>query len=102
MKIRHIEYDQALRDYMAKKGLSTIVVEVVSSQSSDFDFSELHVRLVPDSQAQRFKKERYRAVAGELGEVLLPPYVLEYDETLRFSLGRFWVFHWIKYEGVRL
>ena len=100
--IRHIEYDEALRAYMAKKGMSTIVVEVVSSQHSDFEVTELHVHLVRDGQAEEFKKKKYRAVAGELGEVLLPPYVLEYDETLSFSLGSFWIFRWIKHTGIRL
>lgn len=103
MRIKSIEYDEALREYMAKKGMSTIAIEVVSSQSSDFDFTELHVHLVSDKQAAYFKeKKKFRAVAGELGEVLLPPYTLEYDETLSFGLKRFWIFHSIKYSGVRL
>ena len=101
--IKTIEYDEALRAYMKKKGRTTIVVEVVSSQSSDFDFTELRVHLIPDSHVSHYKERlQYRAVRGELGEVLLPPYKLEYDETLSFSLGSFWVFHWVKYTGVRL
>ena len=102
MKVQHIEYDESLRAYMEKKGMTTIAIEVVSTQHSDLEVTELHVHLVKDGKAEELKKKKYRAVAGELGEVLLPPYVLEYDETLRFSLGKFWVFHWIKYEGVRL
>ena len=35
MKIKSIEYDDALREYMAKKGMTTIAVEVASAQHSD-------------------------------------------------------------------
>ena len=102
MALKRIEYDEALRGYMAQKGLSTIVVEVVSSQNSDIEVTELHVHLVREGKAEEFKKRKYRSVETELGEVLLPPYVLEYDETVRFSLGSFWIFHWVKQTGIRL
>jgi hypothetical protein len=103
MKVKTIEYDEALREYMAKKGMSTIAVEVVSAQHSDIEVTELYVHLISDKQAAYFKeKKRFRPVAGELGEVLLPPYMLEYDETLSFSLKKFWIFHSIKYTGIRL
>ncbi len=103
MKVKTIEYDEALREYMAKKGTSTIAVEVVSAQHSDIEVTELYVHLISDKQAAYFKeKKRFRPVAGELGEVLLPPYMLEYDETLSFSLKKFWIFHSIKYTGIRL
>ena len=103
MKIKAVEYDEALREYMAKKGMSTIAVEVVSAQHSDIEVTELYVHLISDKQAAYFKeKKRFRPVAGELGEVLLPPYHLEYDETLSFSLKKIWIFHSIKYTGIRL
>ena len=103
MIIKNIEYDEALRDYMAKKGMTAIAVEVASSEHSDFEVTELHVHLISDSRAAFLKEKRnFRAVVGELGEVLLPPYKLEYDETIRFSLKKFWIFHSIKYTGIRL
>ncbi|MCR5665005.1 MAG: hypothetical protein K6G17_09065 [Oscillospiraceae bacterium] len=98
-----VEYDEALREHMAKKGLTTIVVEVMSSQSSDFEFTELYPHLIPDKQVPYFKeKKHFWSVQGELGEVLLPPYRLEYDDTLRFSLKKFWIFHSLKQTGIRL
>ncbi len=103
MTVQRIEYDEALREYMAQKGMTTIAVEVISSQSSDFDFSELYVRLVSDKRAAFLKEQKkYRAIRGELGEVLLPPYHLEYDETITFGLKKTWIFHSIRYSGIRL
>ncbi|MGX8692624.1 MAG: hypothetical protein ACSW8E_02585 [Clostridia bacterium] len=103
MMIKSIEYDEALRDYMAKKGMSTIAVQVASSEHSDLEVTELYIRLVSDSMAAHLKeKKRFRAIRGELGEVLLPPYKLEYDETIRFSLKKIWIFHSIKQTGIRL
>ena len=103
MKIKTIEYDEALREYMAKKGMSTIAVEVVSSQNSDIEITELYVHLISDKQAAYFKeKKRFWSVTGELGEVLLPPYHLEYDETVSFYLKKFWIFHSVRQTGIRL
>ena len=103
MTVKTIEYDEALRAYMAKKGMTTIAIEVVSAQHSDIEVTELYIHLMSDKQAAYFKeKKKYRPIRGELGEVLLPPYVLEYDETLSFSLKKFWVFHSIKVHGARL
>ena len=103
MKIKSIEYDEALREHMAKKGMTTIAVEVASAQHSDIEVTELYVHLISDKQAAYFKeKKRFRPVAGELGEVLLPPYNLEFDETIRFGLKKFWIFHSIQYTGIRL
>ena len=98
-----ITYDEALKEHMRKKGMTTIAVEVVSSQSSDFDFTELHVHLVSDERAVFFKeKKNFHPVRGEMGEVLLPNYRLEYDQTLHFYLKKFWIFRSVGYEGVRL
>ena len=103
MRIQKIEYDEALRDYMAQKGMTTIAVEVASSQHSDIEVTELYVHLISDKQAAYFKeKKRFRSIRGELGEVLLPPYHLEYDETVSFGLKKTWIFHSIQFSGIRL
>lgn len=98
-----VEYDEALREYMAQKGMTAIAVEVASSEHSDIEVTELYVHLISDKQAAYFKeKKRFRPIPGELGEVLLPPYHLEYDDTISFSLKKFWIFRWIRYSGIRL
>ena len=38
-----ITYDEALKEHMAKKGMTAIAVEVMSSQNSDFEITELYV-----------------------------------------------------------
>ena len=98
-----IEYDPALRAYMEQKGRTTIAVEVVSSQHSDIEITELYVHLVTDRQAAYLKnKRRFRAVVTEAGQVLLPPYRLEYDDTVTFCLHKFWVFRSVRQTGIRL
>lgn len=98
-----IEIDEALRAYMEKKGKCTIAVEVMGSQSSDFDFSELYVHLISEGQAAYFKEKKgfHAVAAGEL-EVLLPNYRLEYDERVCFSLKKTWIFHSVRQSGIRL
>lgn len=92
----------ALREHMRKKGLSTLVVEVVSS-NSDIEITELYFHLVRPSQAEEFKTRKgYRAFPLGEGEVLLPPYRLEYDEEVVFDLRKFWIFHAIRTGGIRL
>ena len=98
-----IECDASLRAYMDEKGMHTIAVEVMSSQNSDFEVTELYVHLIRDRQVSYFKeKKRFRSVAWEGGVVLLPPYRLEYDETIRFTLKRFWIFRSVAQTGIRL
>ena len=93
----------ALREHMQHKGLSTLVVEVVSS-SSDIEITELHMHLVRPGQAEEFiSRKGYRAASlEEEGEVLLPPYRLEYDDEVIFDLRKFWIFRSIVGSGIRL
>ena len=95
-------YDEELLVHMREKGLSTICVEVVTA-NSDIDCTELYVHLVKPGQAEEFKKrKRYRSVTTEHGDVLLPPYVLEYDEEVRFFLKKTWIFRSVVVSGIRL
>ena len=95
-------YEPALLEHMEKKGQTTICVEVVTA-NSDIDFTDIYVHLVKPGQAEEFKsRKKYRSVTTEHGEVLLPPYHLEYDERITFGLKKTWIFRSIRYEGVRL
>ena len=97
-----IEYDDDLLEYMKKKGMTAIAVEVVTS-NSDIEITELYVHLLQDRLVEYFKaKKGFRSVRGEGGEVLLPPYRLEYDDTIRFSLKKHWIFRSVGYTGLRL
>ena len=96
-------YEPALLEYMREKGRTTIAVEVMSSDHSDFEVTELYVHLIRDKQAAYFKeKKRFRGISTEHGEVLLPPYRLVYDDTVTFGLKKVWIFRSIRYEGISL
>lgn len=96
-------YEPDLLEYMEKKGRKHIVVEVVSCDHSDIEITELHVYLVNDRLAKFFKEEKkFRGIPTEVGEVLLPRYRLEYDETITFGLKTFLCFHSVAYKGIRV
>lgn len=96
-------YEQALQDYMQKKGKNAIIVEVVSSNCSDFEVTELNVHFVTEKQAAYFKnRKHFRSYAAPLGEVLLPPYRLEYDDTITFGIKSFLGISLITQQGIRL
>ena len=95
-------YEAPLLEYMEQKGMTSVAVEVISS-NSDFEVTELHVHLIKDRQAEYFKQKKgFRGIATEHGEVLLPPYRLEYSDTITFGLKKVWIFHGIRYSGIRL
>lgn len=95
-------YEPALVEHMKKRGLTTICVEVVTA-NADIDFTEVYVHLIKPGQVEEFMTRRkYRAVTTEHGQVLLPPYHLEYSETVTFSLKKIWIFHSLRCEGIRL
>ncbi len=90
-----------LREYMSKRGMRTIAVEIVTSDYSDFEISELHVHLVSDAQARVFReKKEYIAKRTDFGEVLLPPFRLEISDTVTFGLKKVWIFKSISYKGI--
>lgn len=96
-------YEPTLLEYMQKINKNAIVVEVITSNNSDFEVTELHVHLISRKQAEFFKnKKHFICKETAAGEVLLPPYRLEYDETITFALKSFLFFHWIHYDGIRL
>jgi hypothetical protein len=93
--------DPELVKYMKEKGKNTIALEVVTSDYSDFEISELYVHLVDEKQSQYFiKKKRYIPVQTEFGEVLLPPFRLDCEDTVRFNLKKRWIFKSISYTGI--
>ncbi len=95
-------YEPALQEYMRSKNKKIIVVEVAECNCTDLEVQELHVHFVDDKQAEYFKtKKKFRVRETEMGEVLLPPYRLEYNETVTFGLKKFLCFKYIRYEGIR-
>ena len=94
----------ALREYMAKKDRQVICVEVASSNASDFEVTEIFLRLAKESFASYLiEKKKYRRYPLEGGgSVLLPPYRLEYDEVITFDRKKKWLIYVLSQEGIRL
>ncbi len=95
-------YTPELLEYMEQKKQNVIVVEVVEARNTDIEFTDFHIRLVNQRLADIFRTEKkYRSIPTEHGEVLLPRYRLEYDETIRFGLKKTLWFKTLAYEGIR-
>ena len=95
-------YDDAMREYMTLKGKRHIVVEVVSSDHSDFEVTELYPHIISEKKAAEFKRKRFVVRETDMGEVLLPPYRLQYADVIRFSLRSFLGIKSIRQEGIEL
>lgn len=96
-------YEPKLLEYMEKKNKRTIVVELVEINNSDFEITELHVRFVePRLREQFLNKKKYRLHETEHGEVLLPRFPLEMEETVTFGLKSFLFFEHITYRGIKV
>lgn len=94
-------YEPALQEHMRAKGKNIIVVETVTIDHSEIEIMELHVHLIDEKQAQYFKKQRYVSKETDFGQVLLPPYRLQYDETVTFGLKKVLFFKMVTYQGIR-
>lgn len=93
--------EPALQAYMLKKKRSTILVEEITSSNSDFEITELHIRLIDERQAEHFKtKKRYYASKTDFGEVLLPPFKLKIADTVIFSLKSFLGIKYVAQKGI--
>lgn len=96
------EFTPQLIEYMQKKGRRHLAVEVATADHSDFDVAELYYRLIDDKTVEFLKKKRYRTAESEIGYVMLPPYHLEYDETVTFRLKKVLFFTSVTTDGIRL
>jgi len=96
-------YEPSLIQYMRQKGRRIIAVEVISSDSSDFQVTELHVHFVNEKRADFLvRQKRFRSLDTDMGAVLLPPYRLEYEDTVTFRLKSFLGIKYVAQEGIRL
>ncbi|MBS7341264.1 MAG: hypothetical protein KIH00_13635 [Lachnospiraceae bacterium] len=95
-------YEQKLQNYMLQKGKKNIVVEEITSNNSDFEITELHIHLIDDRQAEFFKtKKSYYAKNTEMGQVLLPPFQLKYDDVITFGLKSFLGIKYVTCKGIQ-
>ena len=98
---------------MKRKHRRVLSVEVASSNHSDFEVTEIFLRLVKDDFAEYLKeKKRYRSRElylqdaapdhAPVGEVLLPPYKLEIAEDVVFGLKKVLFFDKLTVDGIHL
>ena len=87
-----IRYTPEMLAYMKKKNKYNISVEVASSEHSDFDVTELYIRLVTDPFADRMLElKKCHEIRTETGRVLLPNYRLQYADVITFDRKKvFW------------
>lgn len=98
-----IRYTPELLAYMDKKGNHTILVELVEINNTDVEVVELHVYLPHRNQKEKFIREKnYRVVTTEVGEVLFPRFPLKLADEVVFGLKKFWIFHSVSYEGIKI
>ena len=91
-----------LKEYLLHKNKRYIVVEVVSSDHSDIEITELYAHVIPDKKAAEFLKKRYVERQADFAAILLPPYRLRYAETVHFTLHSFLGIKSIRQEGIEL
>lgn len=96
-------YEPELLEYMKKKNKMHVLVELITSESSDFDLTELCPRILSDRMARFYVEDRgYKVTKTEVGEVLLPDYRLEYDAVITFGMKKWGPFKKITQTGIRL
>lgn len=99
-----IEYDDSLIEYMKNSNKQCILVDIASSNTSDFDVTELYLRFITDKHADTLLAagKGYRAEAAPVGRLVFPPYHMHIAETVRVHLKYFLFIKWLKQEGLKL
>lgn len=95
---------EELREYMKQKKLTTMVIEVIDITNSDLDLTSIRIYPVNDKRADFLVSEKsFREKKAETGErVLVPKYVLEYEDVVTFEHQKKWIFHSFSAIGVTL
>ena len=97
------KYTPELTEYILKHHKKTLLVEMVEVSSSDLEITELHAYFINDRMREQFvNQKRYRVFPTELGEVLLPRFPLEMEDTVIFGLKSFLIFKHITCQGIKV
>ncbi len=92
-----------LHAYMQKKKKTHVVVNVASTDHSDIEIAEIFLRLVDDKEAQYLQEKKgFHYRQGDLCGVLLPNYVLEYDEKVTFGFRKVLFMKMLHADGIRV
>ncbi len=108
MAERKVTVSPNLWEFLKNKKKRNIVVEVATSDTSDFDVSEIFIRTCDNSHRDYLKeKKKYRELAIEgispaEAVVLLPNYRMEIGEEIHFDLKKILFINKITYTGIKL
>ncbi|MBO4235387.1 MAG: hypothetical protein J5928_02945 [Firmicutes bacterium] len=103
-----IMVSDALKQHLQHRNKRNIVVEVATSDRSDFDVTEIFIRLCDYSHRDYLKEKKgYReypieGIPENHMAVLFKPYRLELEEEIYFDLVKKWIFNKIVYSGIKL
>lgn len=97
-----------LWEHLKNKRKKNIIVEVATSDTSDFDVSEIFIRTCDNPHREYLvEKKKYREIEIEGIDpndaiVLLPNYRMEMERVIEFDLKKVFIFNRIIYKGVKL
>ena len=97
------KFDPELIKMIQKTGKRNIVVEIASSDHSDFEVTELYIHLANEKNADYLINEKHFHLkeADDGVRVLLPNYRLEYNEEVIFYVKHFLFLKVIASQGIR-
>lgn len=108
MADRRVILSPELWEHLKNKKKRNIIVEVATSDTSDFDVSELFIRTCDNAHREYLvSKKKYRELPIEGIEpseavVLLPNYRMEISDEISFDLKKIWFVNKITFEGINL
>ena len=85
----NVTYEPRLKDYMAKKGYTHIVIDLISPIGCVADSAELLTRFAKPKEAAQIKERGCRVVPGEVGEILVVERGIHFDEDVTLGLRSF-------------
>lgn len=97
----HVTYTPQLVDYMSKKGLCHIKVELADARTCCSGFSDISLDFVSEKGAQALAPKVVRRIQAPRGDVLVCARGLEYDDEVVFDLSSFMGLKDIRVKGIR-
>lgn len=97
----NVKCDQALKDYMAKKGYTHIELGLAEANTCCSGFADVYTGFLTDKAASRLKGKVFKRIPMESGDILVTDRALEFDDEIRLGLRSFLGLKDITVEGVR-
>ena len=103
-----ITISEELKKHLQHRNKRNIVVEVATTDHSDFDVTEIFTRTCDSAHRTYLKnKKGYKeypieGIPQDSMVVLFKPYTLVISDEVSFDLGKKWIFKHITYSGISL